>query len=97
MRSTRAAPALRDGPTPEKVHFGHHRVLAPSLWHLGVQVSVLNALRGADPPVEAHFYQVGPHGTSLSHGDPQLGQWPDLMVQWLEAGLSRAWKFRVGE
>ncbi|HUR57363.1 MAG TPA: alpha/beta hydrolase, partial [Opitutaceae bacterium] len=57
--------------------------------HLGVQVSVLNSLRGAGVPVEAHFYQVGPHGTSMSPGDPQLGQWPDLMVHWLESRLSR--------
>lgn len=60
--------------------------------HLGVQVSVLNALRGAGVPVEAHFYQVGPHGTSMSPGDPQLGQWPEAMVKWLEAGLARTWK-----
>ena len=54
--------------------------------HLGVQVSVLNALRKADVPVEAHFYQIGPHGSTMSPGDPQLGQWPELMIQWLQAG-----------
>ncbi len=54
--------------------------------HLNVEVPVMNALRNAGVPVEAHFYQVGPHGTSLSPGDPQLGQWPDLMIRWLEAG-----------
>jgi acetyl esterase/lipase len=54
--------------------------------HLGVQVQVLNALRGAGVPVEAHFYQYGPHGTSMSLGDPQLGQWPGLMVKWLKTG-----------
>ncbi len=59
--------------------------------HLGVQVAVLDALRGANRPVEAHFYQVGPHGTSLSPGDPQLGQWPDSMVHWLKTGLAGAW------
>jgi hypothetical protein len=46
-------------------------------------VSVMNSLRGAGVPVEAHFYQVGPHGTTMSPGDPQLGQWPDLMIKWL--------------
>lgn len=51
--------------------------------HLNVQVSVLNSLRNAGIPVEAHFYQVGPHGTTMSPGDPQLGQWPELMVKWL--------------
>lgn len=51
--------------------------------HLGVQVSMLNSLRGANVPVEAHFYQVGPHGSSMSPGDPQLGEWPEAMVKWL--------------
>ncbi len=60
--------------------------------HLGVQVSVLNALRGAGVAVEAHFYQDGPHGTSMSPGDPQLGQWPGLMVNWLNVGFADAWK-----
>ena len=54
--------------------------------HLNVEASVLNSLRGAGVPVEAHFYQVGPHGTSMSLGDPQLGQWPELMVKWLQVG-----------
>ena len=49
-------------------------------------VSALNSLRGAGVPVEAHFYQVGPHGTTMSPGDPQLGMWPDLMVKWLRTG-----------
>jgi acetyl esterase/lipase len=52
--------------------------------HLNVQVAVMNALRQAGVPVEAHFYQVGPHGTTMSPGDPQLGQWPDMMIRWLE-------------
>ncbi len=59
--------------------------------HLGVQVAVLNALRAANRPVEAHFYQAGPHGSSLSPGDPQLGQWPELMVHWLKTGLTPEW------
>ena len=52
--------------------------------HLNVEVSVMNSLRGAGVPVEAHFYQVGPHGTSMSPGDPQLGQWPELMIRWMK-------------
>ena len=40
-------------------------------------------LRGAGVTVEAHFYQVGPHGTSMSPGDPLLGEWPSLLVQWM--------------
>ncbi len=65
--------------------------------HLTVEMAVLNALRGAGVPVEAHFYQAGPHGTSMSPGDPQLGQWPEAMVKWLEGGLGRRWRSRAGE
>jgi acetyl esterase/lipase len=54
-------------------------------------VSAMNSLRGAGVPVEAHFYQVGPHGTTMSPGDPQLGQWPDLMIAWMKvSGFSSA-------
>jgi acetyl esterase/lipase len=54
--------------------------------HLRFETSVLDSLRAAGVPVEAHFYQVGPHGTSMSPGDPELGQWPELMIRWLETG-----------
>ena len=53
--------------------------------HLAVEAPILAALNQAGVPVEAHFYQVGPHGTGLSPGDPQLGQWPMLMIRWLQA------------
>ena len=53
---------------------------------LNSTVTTLTALRGAGVPVEAHVFQAGPHGTSLSPGDPQLGQWPELMVKWLRVG-----------
>ena len=53
--------------------------------HLAVEAPILAALNQAGVPVEAHFYQVGPHGTGLSPGDPQLGQWPELMIRWLQA------------
>jgi acetyl esterase/lipase len=52
--------------------------------HMPPQLSVFNAMRAAGRPVEAHWYQYGPHGTSMSLGDPQLGQWPGLMVKWLK-------------
>jgi acetyl esterase/lipase len=54
--------------------------------HLAPELNVFNALRAAGVPAEAHWYQVGPHGTSMSLGDPQLGQWPELMVKWLKTG-----------
>lgn len=52
--------------------------------HLAVEAPILSALNQAGVSVEAHFYQVGPHGTGLAPGDPQLGQWPELMIRWLE-------------
>jgi acetyl esterase/lipase len=51
--------------------------------HLAPEINALNGLRAAGIPVEAHWYQDGPHGTSMSPGDPQLGQWPDLMKRWM--------------
>jgi acetyl esterase/lipase len=51
--------------------------------HLAPQIAVLNGLRAAGIPVQAHWYQDGPHGTSMSPGDPQLGQWPDLLARFL--------------
>jgi len=60
--------------------------------HLAPEINVLNGLKANGIPVEAHWYQDGPHGTSLSPGDPQLGQWPELMFNWLKSlgFLSRA-------
>lgn len=52
--------------------------------HLIPQIAVMNALRNVGVPVQAHFNQVGPHGTAMSIGDPQLGLWPELMVKWLK-------------
>ena len=63
--------------------------------HLAPEINVLNGLRGAGIPVEAHWYQDGPHGTSMSPGDPQLGQWPDLLSRWMTSqGLLTASKAR---
>jgi acetyl esterase/lipase len=53
--------------------------------HLAPQIDVMTGLRRNGIPVEAHWYQDGPHGTSMSPGDPQLGQWPDLLINWLRA------------
>ncbi len=32
---------------------------------------------------ELHVFGKGPHGTGLAPGDPDLGQWPHLLVNWL--------------
>ncbi len=54
--------------------------------HLNAEVPAWNALRNAGVPTEVHFYNYGEHGTSMSPGDPLLGEWPELMVGWLKQG-----------
>lgn len=34
-------------------------------------------------PVEAHFFQNGVHGTGFAIGDPILGEWPNLLWNWM--------------
>ena len=53
--------------------------------HLTPEVNAWNALRAANIPTEVHFYNYGEHGTSMSPGDPLLGEWPELMISWLKA------------
>ena len=36
--------------------------------------------------IEAHFFQNGIHGTGFAVGDPVLGQWTNLMYNWMTAG-----------
>jgi acetyl esterase/lipase len=52
--------------------------------HLNAEVNAWNALRAAGIPTEVHFYNYGEHGTSMSPGDPLLGEWPELMINWLK-------------
>jgi acetyl esterase/lipase len=52
--------------------------------HLSAEVNAWNALRAANVPTEVHFYNYGEHGTSMSPGDPLLGEWPELMINWLK-------------
>lgn len=40
----------------------------------------------ANVPVEAHFFQNGIHGTGFALGDPVLGQWTNLLHNWLAVG-----------
>jgi acetyl esterase/lipase len=41
------------------------------------------ALHKAHVPAELHIFQKGPHGVGLDLGDPALGEWPKLLVNWL--------------
>jgi acetyl esterase/lipase len=54
--------------------------------HLSAELGAWNALRAAGVPTEVHFYNYGEHGTSMSPGDPLLGEWPELMIGWLKTG-----------
>ena len=41
------------------------------------------ALHKAHVPAELHIFQHGPHGVGLDLGDPALGEWPTLLINWL--------------
>jgi acetyl esterase/lipase len=56
-------------------------------------LSFYNALVKAGVPSELHIFADGRHGTGLGKGDPALGQWPNLLENWLRAnGLLTAQK-----
>lgn len=40
----------------------------------------------AGAPVEAHFFRNGIHGTGFALGDPVLGQWTNLLHNWMTEG-----------
>lgn len=41
------------------------------------------ALHKAGVPAELHVFEKGPHGVGLDFGDPELGEWPMLLVNWM--------------
>jgi acetyl esterase/lipase len=49
-------------------------------------IEMYSRLFRAGVPVEAHFFRNGIHGTGFAVGDPVLGQWPNLLYNWLRAG-----------
>ena len=52
----------------------------------GGMQEMYHRLYRANVPVEAHFFQNGIHGTGFALGDPVLGQWPNLLHNWLTVG-----------
>ncbi|MBO9682592.1 MAG: alpha/beta hydrolase, partial [Flavisolibacter sp.] len=52
----------------------------------GGMQEMFNRLYRANVPVEAHFFQNGIHGTGFALGDPVLGQWTNLLHNWLAVG-----------
>jgi len=49
-------------------------------------INLYSRLFQAGVPVESHFFQNGVHGSGFAMGDPVLGEWPDLMHNWVAAG-----------
>jgi len=41
------------------------------------------ALQKNRVPAELHIFQKGPHGVGLDLGDPSLGEWPRLLLNWM--------------
>jgi acetyl esterase/lipase len=52
----------------------------------GGMQEMYSRLYRAGVSVEAHFFQNGIHGTGFALGDPILGQWTNLLHNWLRAG-----------
>jgi len=52
----------------------------------GGMIDMYSRLYRAGVPVEGHFFQNGIHGTGFAVGDPVLGQWTNLLHNWLAVG-----------
>lgn len=52
----------------------------------GGMLEMYTRLYRAGAPVEAHFFKNGIHGTGFALGDPVLGEWTNLLHNWLAAG-----------
>ena len=59
---------------------------AEDLGHLRGMMELYASLVRAKAPVETHFFVKGEHGVGLAEGDPVLGEWPNLMFNWIRAG-----------
>ena len=61
----------------------------------GGMQEMFSRLYRAGVSVEAHFFQNGIHGTGFALGDPILGQWTNLLHNWLAVGGFLTNKHRV--
>ena len=52
----------------------------------GGMLDMYSRLYRARVPAEAHFFQNGIHGTGFAVGDPVLGQWTNLLYNWMAVG-----------
>lgn len=54
--------------------------------HAGGMISLYRTYFDAKIPAEIHIFPNGEHGAGLAGGDRQIGEWPNLMYRWLQAG-----------
>src|SRR5215510_5978997 len=59
---------------------------AEDMGHLRGMMDLYAGLVRAKVPVETHFFANGEHGVGFPEGDPVLGEWPNLMFNWMRAG-----------
>jgi acetyl esterase/lipase len=59
---------------------------AEDMGHLRGMMELYAGLVRARVPVETHFFVNGEHGVGFAEGDPVLGEWPNLMFNWMRAG-----------
>lgn len=52
----------------------------------GRMLSLYRAYFDARIPGEIHLFPNGEHGVGLAAGDRQIGEWPNLMFRWIQAG-----------
>ena len=48
-------------------------------------LALVRSLRGADVPVESHFYEKGAHGFGFATGLGSTSAWPARLTEWLSA------------
>jgi acetyl esterase/lipase len=51
-------------------------------------LAMMQAMRAAKRPVEAHFFEEGGHGYGVGRPERPNGAWPVLFVEWLERTLA---------
>jgi dipeptidyl aminopeptidase/acylaminoacyl peptidase len=51
-------------------------------------ILMLEAMKAAKRPVEAHFFPQGGHGFGLGKPGALCAQWPDLFVKWLDQSFA---------
>lgn len=59
---------------------------AEDIGHLRGMMELYAGLVRAKIPVETHFFVNGEHGVGFAEGDQVLGEWPNLMFNWMRAG-----------